>query len=213
MNDSIVAIAPFQFDLDLSKNAMTVQERLSALEAERIALEAKHGTELAEARKDSEAIGRESAEAIAAQNIADNVAKLAKSAATLLGTRDALNQKLESEACELAYTIGCHLAETTLSRTPFAEIEALLKDTMDVLSEAPHLVLYLPMETADEIKPQVTKLLDESGFSGRLIFKAEPEFSISDVRLEWSEGQLVRDLDATKAALREKINHYFEASS
>lgn len=211
MSETVSATTPFRFDLDLSQNAMTVQERLVALEAERVALEAKHSTELAAVRKTSEAKGRESAEAIAAKKVADDVARIAKSAASLLGARDKLNHKLEHEACELAYTIGTHLAETALAKTPFAEIEALLKDTMDVLSDTPHLVLYLPLETADDIKPQLTRLLDESGFTGRLIIKSERDFNSSDVRLEWSEGQLVRDLEAAKAVLREKINHYFEA--
>ncbi len=211
MTETVSATTPFRFDLDLSQNAMTVQERLAALEAERVALEAKHSTELAAVRKTSEAKGRESAEAIAAKKVADDVARIAKSAASLLGARDKLNHKLEHEACELAYTIGTHLAETALAKTPFAEIEALLKDTMDVLSDTPHLVLYLPLETADDIKPQLTRLLDESGFTGRLIIKSERDFNSSDVRLEWSEGQLVRDLEAAKAVLREKINHYFEA--
>ncbi|MEH6727111.1 MAG: hypothetical protein V7703_13195 [Hyphomicrobiales bacterium] len=211
MTETVSAKTPFRFDLDLSQNAMTVQERLVALEAERVALEAKHSTELAAVRKTSEAKGRESAEAIAAKKVADDVARIAKSAASLLGARDKLNHKLEHEACELAYTIGTHLAETALAKTPFAEIEALLKDTMDVLSDTPHLVLYLPLETADDIKPQLTRLLDESGFTGRLIIKSERDFNSSDVRLEWSEGQLVRDLEAAKAVLREKINHYFEA--
>lgn len=211
MNEPVVTSTPFRFDLDLSNNAMTVQERLAELEAERVALEAKHSTELAAVRKNSEAKGRESAEAVAAKKVADDVAKIAKSAAALLGTRDKLSQNLENDACELAYTIGTYLAETALAKTPFAEIEALLKDAMDMLSVTPHLVLYLPMETADEIKPQVTRLLDENGFSGRLIIKSERDFNSSDVRVEWSEGQLVRDLEAAKAILREKINHYFEA--
>lgn len=212
MNEEIVVSTPFRFDLDLSENAMTLQERLNALDSKNIALEAKHATELVDARKESEAKGRESTEAVAAKKSADDVAKLVKNAAALLSARDALSQKLESEACELAFTIGTHLAETALAKTPFAEIEALLKDTMDVLSDTPHLVMYLPLQTADDIKPQLTRLLDESGFSGRLIIKAEREFTSSDVRLEWSEGQLVRDLEAAKAVLREKINQYFEAT-
>lgn len=212
MNETIVASTPFRFDLDLSANAMTVQERLAALEAERVALEAKHSAELADARKDSEAKGRASTEAVAIQKIAGDVAKIAQCAVTLLSGRDALAQKLQGEACDLAYAIGTHLAETALAKTPFAEIEALLKETMGILSDTPHLVLYLPLQTADDIKPQLNRLLDESGFSGRLIIKAEREFNSSDVRLEWSEGQLIRDLEAAKTALREKINHYFEAT-
>lgn len=212
MDDTIVSSTPFRFDLDLSKNAMTLQERLNALEIESLALENKHSTELADAIKDSEAKGRESAEAVAAKNSADDVATLVKSATALLSARDASAQKMEREACELAFTIGTYLAETALAKAPFAEIEAMLKETMDVLSDTPHLVLYLPLQTADDIKPQLTRLLDESGFSGRLIIKAEREFANSDVRLEWSEGQLVRDLEAAKAALREKINQYFEAT-
>lgn len=212
MSEATAISTPFRFDLDLSQNAMSVQERLAALEAERLALEKQHSAELVSVRKDGEAKGRESAEAAAARKMADEVAKLAKNAVALLGARDQMTRNLESEACELAYTIGTHLAETALARTPFSEIEALVKDTMDVLSDTPHLVLHLSLETADEIKPQLTRLLDESGFSGRLIIRAERDFDSSDVRLEWAEGQLVRDLEASKAVLREKITQYFEAT-
>lgn len=212
MSEATAISTPFRFDLDLSQNAMSVQERLAALEAERSALKKKHDAELASVRKDGEARGRESEEAAAARKMADEVTRLAKSAVSLLAARDQMNRNLEREACELAYTIGTHLAETALSKTPFAEIEALVKDTMDVLSDTPHLVLHLSLETADEIKPQLTRLLDESGFSGRLIIRAERDFDSSDIRLEWAEGQLVRDLEASKAVLREKITQYLEAT-
>ena len=211
MDATITDSVPFRFDLDLSANALTLQERLKAMEADQMALQAQHSTELAEARADSEAKGRASSEAAAAKQMAEEVARLSGRAAELLAMRDSLGEQLEREACDLAYTIGCHLAETALAKTPFAEVEALLKDALAALSDTPHLILYLPEQIAEAIAPQVTGFLDEKGFSGRLIIKTDPDWTLADLRLEWSEGHLVRDRSEAEAALRETITNYFEA--
>lgn len=211
MDAATVNSVPFRFDLDLSSNALTLPERLKAMEADRIALEARHSAELAEARADGEAEGRAFAEAAAAKQMAEEIAGLAGRAAELLSMRDRLGERLEREACDLAYAIGCHLAETALASNPFAEIEALLKDSLGTLSDTPHLILHLPQQIAETIEPQVRSFLDEKGFSGRLIIKSNPGWTRADIRLEWSEGQLVRDRETAEAAIRETITSYFEA--
>lgn len=201
--------APFKFDLDLSQNALTMEERLSELQAVHATALERHKVELQTARKEGEEVGRTSSEAVAAEALTAHLKKVVKSASDLLSTRTQQHNRLEKQASAMAFSIGKFLANAALQKAPHAEIEAMLSSVISDLSDVPHLILHLPQNTAEEVKPRLIELLDEHGFSGRLIVKTEAEWTEADIRLVWADGELVRDLSAAEAVLQKEISNYF----
>ena len=214
MNQTLSSAAnAFSFDLDLSGDALSIEDRLQLAEKKLSAAIKSHQIQLVEARKQAEEAGRQSAEARAAEEIEKQVKVLAKHAATLISQRDSVRLSLEKDALDLAVTVGQYLAECALVRFPLAEIEGLLQSTISDLSSVPHLVLTLPDKSAARIKHRIIEILDENGFEGRLMIKTDAEFDISDIKIEWSEGELVRNKEMALASLREEITRFFEAKA
>ena len=46
------------------------------------------------------------------------------------------------------------------------------------------------------------------GFDGRLVVLAEPGLKAGDCRIEWADGGMTRDRDATEAAIGEAVARY-----
>ncbi len=203
----------FSFDLDLSGDAQTLENRLQTAEQKIIALTENHKIELVEMRKQGEEAGRQSGEVRAAEEIEMQIKKLVGQATSLISQRDKMRLALEKEALELAISVGQYLAEKALAKHPVAEIEGLLQSTISDLSTVPHIVLTIPESSAARVKHRIIEILDENGFEGRLMIKTDPEFDVSDIKIDWADGELVRNKEMALASLKEEITRFFEAKA
>lgn len=213
MNTIATQATPFNFDLDLSQNALTMEEQFSELRKAHDEATLRHEMELKNARQEGEATGRASTEAQAAEALSKHLSKVAQTASRLLSTRDDMHKNLESQASQLAFAAGQFLARAALKNSPHAEIESLLATAMNDVSEVPHLVLHLPEGTAAEVEPRLMSLLDQHGYGGRLVIKSEANWADQDIRLVWADGELVRDQQASEMMIQKQILSYFEGKA
>lgn len=204
--------ARFTFDLDLGRST----PRPSAGLAENAVSEL-----VANARQEARATGfaegfaegEGGAVAQAARRLAEAAEALADRATTLLATVDDARIEIEREALALASSIARKLATHLLAREPAAEIDALLAECLGTLEAVPHVVIRCHPDLAEQVREMATARANLSGFTGRLIVMGDPEIGLTDGRIEWADGGLVRNLDAITGAIDEKISDYLAARS
>lgn len=196
---SAAAPARFTFDLDLGRRqekARSVSE--SAVE-----------TMLADARTAAYAEGFSAGE----QSVASRTAQQLSQAAAALGDHvaamaaqmdDARRQNL-GEAVGLATAIARKLAGALLSRQPVEEIEALVVDCMASLEGVPHLVIRCRDELAEAVRATAQSRMQTSGFTGRLVVIGDPDLGLTDCRIEWADGGVVRNVSELSAQIDERI--------
>jgi flagellar assembly protein FliH len=155
--------------------------------------------------------GRASAEAQAAQRLADEAARLTHACRALLDRADADRLAVEREAVDLAVAVARKLAGKLVEREPLAEIRALIADSLAPLRKAPHLVLRIAVEDADAIRPHVDKLVRENGFEGRMVILGEDDMPRGDCRVEWADGGIVRDSARVSADIDAAVARYMDA--
>lgn len=155
--------------------------------------------------------GRASAEAQAAQRLADEAARLTNTCRSLIERVDADRLAVEREAVELAVAVAKKLAGRLIEREPLGEIRALIADSLAPLRKAPHLVLRIAAEDADAIRPHVDKLVRENGFEGRMVILGEDDMRRGDCRVEWADGGIVRDSARVAADIDAAIARYMDA--
>ncbi len=197
--------ARFTFDLDLrrpdAREATLPEAAVQAL--------------VAQAREEGRAEGRiageQGATARAAQNLAAAAARVAQVASEMLGAIDDQRHAVLSEAVDLAASIGRKLAGHALGRYPTAEVEALVRECLSALDGVPHLVIRCAPELAERIRDTTTAQIATSSFTGRLVVMGEPDIAIGDCRIEWADGGLVRDINATSADINSKIAAFLAA--
>jgi flagellar assembly protein FliH len=176
---------------------ISVAEHLAALEATR-----------AEAQEDGFNAGRSTAEARAAERLADETGRLVGEARRILAALEEHEHVIEREAATLAVAVAKKLAATLIAREPLAEVQALVAECLGPLRRAPHLVIRLAEEDADGLKPEVDRLARETGFEGRIILIGEPEVRRGDCRIEWADGGIVRDSDALARMIDDAIGRF-----
>lgn len=155
--------------------------------------------------------GRASAEAQAAQRLADEAARLTNTCRTLIERADSDRLAVEREAIDLAVAVARKLAGRLVEREPLGEIRALIADCLAPLRKAPHLVLRIAAEDADAIRPHVDKLVRENGFEGRMVILGEDDMPRGDCRVEWADGGIVRDSARVAADIEAAVARYIEA--
>ena len=197
--------AKFTFDLDLggqqARTPYLSDQGLAALQQQA----------RMEGYAEGFAEGQHSATTIAAQTLATAGASLAGLATQMLGSLDEARQTAERDAIELAASVARKLAAHLLAREPTAELEGLLVDCLASLEGVPHLVIRCNPDLAAGIREMAATHIANSGFSGRLIVMGDPDLRLSDGRIEWADGGLVRDMASISAEIDKRIASYLAA--
>lgn len=200
--------APIKFTPNLDMSSRRKNDRVLAEEEYTAALAAAREEGLIQGRAEGEqsdvARSKQAIQA-AAQNIAQQAAQMAS-------MRDNFRKQAQQEAILLANSVGNKLAAHLLAREPAGEIEALIKDCLASLGEAPHLVIRCHPDLADQIRETTEQHMATSGFTGRLVVMGEPDIALHDGRIEWVDGGLVRDTAAIEAEITRCMKNHFKAN-
>lgn len=145
--------------------------------------------------------GREAAEARAAGRLADEAARLAAAAQSILGVLDVERARIEADAVRLAEAVGRKIAGRLFDLHPTDRLLAVIADAFGPLAKAPHLVVRLAAADAGPIREALERLAAERGFEGRLVVLGEDGIGRGDCRIEWADGGIVLDRAATEAAV------------
>ena len=192
----------FRFDLDLGhrqeRNRVITESGLAGLIADA----------RAEGRAEGLAEGERTATVRAAQAIALAAQNLADHTAAMNAALDDNRHATLTDAVSLAATIGKKLAHHLIAREPTAEIEALIAECLASLDAVPHLVVRCHPELAEDVKEIAQARIATSGFNGRLVVLGDPDLALSDARLEWADGGVVRDTASLEAEIDSRIEQF-----
>lgn len=102
--------------------------------------------------------------------------------------------------------LGCgqKLAVEALRKEPLADIEAMIRDCLGLLMEAPE----VRVEVHPRLQPQLARQ-----FQGQAKVVATPEMNPLDCRVSWQYGEAVRDIDAMWSHIEQIIDRYFTLSA
>ena len=196
----------FTFDLDLGRASGQPQPAFSENQLSAAA---------ADARRDGYdsgyADGQASAEALAARALAEAAETLAARSAEMEAAVEAGRAQALGDAVNLAAAIARKLASALIAREPLVEIEALIAECLATIENAPHLVIRCEPSLADAVKQIATARMATSSFAGRLVVMGDPDLALSDCRIEWVDGGLVRDEAAISAEIDKRIAAYLAA--
>jgi flagellar assembly protein FliH len=176
---------------------------------------ADHNARLAQAEqvayRNGYSAGEEKAAADAKRSISAALQAVAAALEKLDGALTALETRLESEAVDVAVAVAQKLAPELIAREPLSEISALARDCFRHLVGAAHVVVRVNDALLDPAREALQNIVRERGFEGRLVVLAEPGIAPGDCRVEWADGGIVRDRNATDAAIAELVTRYLHA--
>jgi flagellar assembly protein FliH len=119
-----------------------------------------------------------------------------------------IEQRMESEAVEVALAVARKLCAELIATQPLVEMTALVSDCFRQLVATPHIVIRINDATYDQAHERIERLARQNGYEGRLIIMAEPDIAHGDCRIEWADGGVVLERAAIEARISELVGRY-----
>ncbi len=199
----MAAAAKFLFDEDFASGE---KPTITLVEAER----RREDAESTAHRKGFEA-GQNQARTEQNERIARALSALAEQATRLNGQLRDIEARLESEAVHVAFAVASKLAPELIAREPFAEVEVLATDCFRQIIATPQISISVGNDIFEDAKQKLEDIARSRGFEGRLVVSADPSLAGGNCRIEWAEGGVVRDREATLKTIDEAVQRYIAA--
>ncbi|RYX87725.1 MAG: flagellar assembly protein H [Bradyrhizobiaceae bacterium] len=119
-----------------------------------------------------------------------------------------IEDKMETEAVDVAVAVARQLCSELMAREPLTEVMALVHDCFRHLVATPHLVIRINDALYDEARDKIEKQAKQSGFAGRLVILAEPDIANGDCKIEWADGGMVLERASIDAKINELVGRY-----
>ena len=116
--------------------------------------------------------------------------------------------RMETEAVDIAVAVARKLCSELIAAEPLGEVKAIVTNCFSHLVSTPHLVVRVNDQLYEVAREQIERLVQPSGFQGRLVILAEPEIPTGDCRIEWADGGVVLERAAIEAKINELVGRY-----
>lgn len=163
-------------------------------------------------RKEALATGRQEALAEATHAQAVALSAIAQSTSVLIEQFDRYIECVRQESASLALAIARKLAGDALAIAPHNDLERFLGECLHKLHREARLVVTVTPMNADHLRSRIEEIVDQNGFAGRVIVVPEPSMGPADCRIEWADGGIERNLEATFASIEEQVRRWRPAS-
>jgi flagellar assembly protein FliH len=199
----MAAPAKFMFDMDFSApdrmrerpaTPAEIAQKIAAAEARAY----RDGFDAAQREAKAESDRRS---ALALEEIGINIKAIAQ-------RFSGIETRMETEAVDVAVAVARKLCSALIAAEPLGEITGLVKDCFSQLVSTPHLVVRINDSMYEAAHERVERMAKQSGFEGRLVILAEPEFETGDCRIEWADGGVVLERAAIESKINELVGRY-----
>ena len=119
-----------------------------------------------------------------------------------------VEQRMETEAVDVAVAVARKLANELIAREPLGEITSLVADCFAQLVSTPHIVVRINDALYEAAHARIETLAKQSGFAGRLVILAEPEIQTGDCKIEWADGGVVLERAVIEGKINELVGRY-----
>ena len=151
-------------------------------------------------RAEAFAAGEASAVSRAEEAAAAALAEVSVVVRQALGALTRLAHEHRSASAELALTAGRKIADAALDRFPDAPVAAALAAMARELDAAPRLLVKSGAGDPARLQAALTQAADAAGYTGQLVFKAEPGMAAGAFMFDWGDGRAA--FDPVQAAQR-----------
>ncbi len=121
-------------------------------------------------------------------------------------------QAHREQSAELALAAARVVASAALDRFPAGPLQAALEALGQEIDASPRLVIRTG-ELDDANRARITRLCDDSGFSGVVAFREDPGLAPASFQLEWADGRAAFDAEAAFVRIGEALNSALAAEA
>ncbi|MEQ1818304.1 MAG: hypothetical protein ABL871_06805 [Terricaulis sp.] len=149
--------------------------------------------EVQAANNDGYARGKDDATAQAERRTAAALEAIADAASAVLTRLNAESQSMRAEAARVAMAAAQKIAGAALDSFGVERAAQAIEAAMDTLRHQPRLVVKLPVDIAEQLKPRITEMCETHAYASAVLVRAEPGLKTGEVVIDWSDGVIAMD--------------------
>lgn len=150
--------------------------------------------------------GKNDATAQAERRTAAALEAIADAASAVLTRLDAESQAMRAEAARVALAAAQKIAGAALDGFGIERAAQAVEAAMDSLRHQPRLVVKLPPDMAEQLKPRITEMCETHAYASAVLVRAEPGLKAGEVTIDWSDGMITMDPADTARRIEELID-------
>ncbi|MGD9965985.1 MAG: hypothetical protein AB7T59_05655 [Hyphomonadaceae bacterium] len=137
--------------------------------------------------------GTDDATAQAERRVAAALEAIADAASAVLTRLDIESQAMRGEAVRVAMAAARGIAGAALDEFGLERAQKAVESAMDVLRHQPRLVVKLPPELAEQLRPRIAGMCESHAYAAAVLVRAEPGLKTGEVIIDWSDGMIAMD--------------------
>jgi flagellar assembly protein FliH len=183
-------VRKYGFDTEFAPDGAIMREAAKRLTPEEVAAECAAAYER----------GKQDAVAQAERKAAVALEALADAASAVLTRLNAESTAMREEAARSALAAARKIAGAALDAFSAERALAAVEAAMDALRHQPRLLVRLPSQDADVLKPRIAAMCETHAYAGAILVRADDTLRAGDVVIDWSDGDVT--LKSSEAADR-----------
>jgi flagellar assembly protein FliH len=196
-------IRKYAFDLEFAPDGGIVREPPKRITPEDLAV----ADAAAYERGKRDALAQAERDAVAA------LEAIADAASAVLTRLDIESRAMRAEAARVAFTAAQKIAGAALDSFGAERAAKAVETAMDTLRHQPRLVVKLPPDMAEQIKPRIAAMCETHAYAGAVLVRSEPGMKSGEVVVDWADGVIAMDAAAAAKRIEELIDAALAAPS
>lgn len=183
-------VRKYAFDTEFAADGEIVREPPKRITPEEVQAACSEGYER----------GKNDATAQAERRAAAALEAIADATSAVLTRLDAESQALRAEAARLALTAAQKIAGAALDAFGAERAAHAIEAAMDALRHQPRLVVKLPPDLAEDLKPRIAAMCETHAYASAVLVRVDASLKSGEVVIDWADGLVA--LDPADAAQR-----------
>jgi flagellar assembly protein FliH len=188
-------IRKYAFETEFTPDGAIVKEAPKRLSPEEIEAEKKKAYEQ----------GKNDALVAAERQSAAHLQSIADAASAIMARLEAESKAMREQAVCVAMAAARKISGAALDAYGAEPAAAAIEAAMDALRHQPRLVVRLPAELAETLKPRIEEMSAAHAYAGAVLVRVEPGMKNGAVVIDWSDGVVSLDPEETAARVEELV--------
>ncbi len=118
-----------------------------------------------------------------------------------------MNQ-VDTDFIEISKLIFKKLMPEMNKKGGFDEIEKIIKDSFPKIKKEPQVKIIVNSDNTAILKEKLAPIIKNAGFLGKIVIQSNEELNLSDIKIEWDKGGIVRDSTVIADEIENILNLY-----
>jgi len=120
--------------------------------------------------------------------------------AEMIGALQSMRAQNDAAMRQLALAIVHKILPSLVARSGTDEIESLLATALGDMANEPRLVIRVHDSMTSELEKKIQEIVAQKAYAGTVIVIGESAMAVGDCRIEWADGGVERNAEATLEA-------------